>query len=561
MRLASRRSLGAALALGLLHCGQDDAGREIARDTDRIVENRPGTLVVTSPARAVFIEGQGEAVEVRGTGATASVTVNGAAARVSDDGSFVAKVKPVVGLNVIEVVDGDARLETPFLYGQFEPANEAIPHAVTVEIGSEGLGAPAPNASVSTVVNRVLEGRNLVASLAGQTFSGEMSLASWKYQVTGGHNGDTLVDLGTAPKGIGIRAEGHDVVVEGNLTIRSLGIDYTRATRVLIDLAQISGDGEISLTNGVIGAAMPDTHIRLDGFRWDAGNFGFPCCVDSIVGGYIRPKIEDALKTGIREAVPGAVKLTLEGAGLPKELDLSMIGLKKPIPVAAKLDDGAFDGRGTFLSASLLFGGTFAAGTPGAAAPGFLRLAPAMNSTLHPPSLGASISLDAVNQLLFAAWGTGDLAFSAPAPIALTLTPKLPPMLSITKDGAVRIAVGEVVVQKTGAPTPLAAISILQDVQPSAEGGALMLGSKGKPRVSITWLADGTAASGADMIANAAEEQITKLLTMRMPLPAMGLDKLGAGFAGQSLGVKTLAIGVDAKAARLNASGSMTLLR
>ena len=531
--------------------------------TEAIVENHPGALVLQSPARAAFLsQGAGGPIEVVGTGGSVATTVNGNAVKLASDGTFHATVKPTVGLNLITIVDGEARLESPFLYGNFVSPSQPVAHAVSVGIGSAGFGARAPAASISTVLNRALRDRNLVASLAGQSFSGSLTGATWQYDVSGGHNDATKVTLDTAPTGIAIAATGSGIVVEGTLTVRVLGIPSTHATRLIVDTANVTGTASLSLDGGTLGATMADAALSLDGFHWDSGDFGFPCCVDTIASKYLRPKIEDAIKSAIQEQVPAAAKITLEGVGLPKQLDLSAIGLKTPIAVSAQLDSGSFDANASVLSASILFGGTYAAGTPGAKAPGFLPLGAPLSTLMRPTALGASFSVDAVNQLLFAAWGSGELSFKTPASVGLILTPALPPMLTITDKGAVRVEIGEVVVQKVGAAAPLAAVTIVQDVVPSADPTSLMLTASGEPTLSITFLADDSGQAGNSLIASAAKGQVKQLLSpFKMPLPSVALDALGANFAGQSLAIQALEVDVDAKSGQLGAQGAGTLVQ
>src|SRR5690606_5369006 len=124
------------------------------------------------------------------------------------------------------------------------------------------------------------------------------------------------------------------------------------------------------------------------------------CCVDTIVSTVLRPRVEDAIRDGVREQVPKALALTLDGLGLPKSLDLSAAGLTEPIGLETKFDGSSFDTAGGVLAASVLFGGRSATGTEGAKAPGWLKLGedrPLRSS--RPTSLGVSFSVDAVNQL------------------------------------------------------------------------------------------------------------------------------------------------------------------
>lgn len=544
--------------LALVACATD---REAERE-ENVIENRPGRLVLTSPARAAFIEEGAGAVEVRGTGATSALTIDGQPAEVAPDGSFHATVRPKAGLNLVVAVDGDARLESPFLYGKFAPATTPVGGAVTIEVGSAGINAAAPAASLMSVTNAALAGRDLVGMMKGQMFAGQALGVTWSYVVSGGHHGAVVVDLGSAPKGIKADASMRDLVIEGMLTIQAASSTTSRFTRIIVDRATIAGDTELAIEDGAFGAAMPEAVAQFEGFRWDSGNLGFPCCVDGIATGYLKPKLEEAIRDGIRTEVPKAMKLTLDGMGLPKTLDLTSLGLARPIPISARLESGDFDSGGARITTSLLFGGAFQAGEPGAKAPGWLKLGSPPAASSRPTSLGASFSLDAVNQLLFAAWGSGALSFATPPPLRLKLAPGMPPVMSITEGGAVRLAIGELLVQQADSASPLASVTMVQDVVPAAEQQALVLTPKGEPTISITWLADGSEGSGKNLIAAAAKDQVGRLLKpFRLPLPRFALDQLGGGFTGTSLGLDTLAITVDPRAARLAAAGTMTLTR
>lgn len=553
----------ATLAVAALRCAPVEP---LPQQDETIVENVPGALVVTSPARASFVESDKvKVVEVRGTGATAALVVNGAKAEVAEDGSFRALVKPSVGLNVVVAQDGASRLETPFLYGHFASAERMVPGAIAIDIGAAGFSAPPPAASLTTITNLALRGRDLIAPMKGQTFSGSVVGATWSFQVTGGRHGLPLVAFSAGAGGPDVAATVRDVAVEGLLTIGALGFDTTRAISITVDRALVSGATALYVDEdkGELRADIPTASVTLDGFRTDANNFGFPCCVDSVMSRFLRPKVESTIRDGLREEIPKALALTLHGIGLPKTLDLSALGMKKAIAIESRLDGGSFDAKGATLSASVLFGGKPEPGSIGERAPGWLELGRRVElGKDRSAAFGASLSIDAVNQLLFAAWGTGALSIELTKPIVMKLAPQLPPFVSFADSGALRIGLGEVLASRNGEGAPFAAVSVVQEVVPTTEGDAVVLAPKGAPQISITWLTGGAPGSGNNAIADAAREQIARaLVPMRFPLPRLALDALGAGFSGQFLGVSAPTLGVDAATARVSAAGSMVLLR
>lgn len=554
------RELLATATIGLcaVHCSSE----ERAPEPENVIENHPGSLVITSPARAAFIEAESSQVTVKGTGATGALTINGEQVRVNGDGSFEAKVVPVVGLNVVVAVDGESRLETPFLYGHFAPATRAVPKAIAVQIGQVGIEAPLPNASLTSVTNLVLEGRDVIAMLKGKTFSGTTSGVDYSFKVTGGAHDKPKVSLNTAKKGLGVTALVTGVVVDGDLTIGAV----QRPVRIDVERATVLAESELSIDAeaGALRAKIPSAETYLDGFRFFSNNAGFPCCVDAIVTGVLRPKVEEAIREGIKEQVPNVLGLTLEGVGLPKEIDFSAAGITLKLGVESKLDGGFFDVQGGFVTASTRFDGRFGIGSPGAKAPGWLTLERAFDigAAKRVSSFGVSIALDAVNQALFAAWGSGTLSYDAPAPFQAHLSAALPPVLAITRSGALRLGVGEVELRRADSPAPFAAATMLQDVVARMQGDALVLEPEGEPTISITWLADDTVGSGRNLVAIAAKEQVGKLLKpFRLPVPRIALDRLGPDFAGRSLALGSSSIAVDEPTARFGMAGSLVLTK
>jgi len=556
-----------ALALASAHCSSEEPA---PRQDDAVIDNHPGDLVITSPKRAAFIEGDdGADVEIEGTGATSELTINGQRADVSADGSFHAKVKATAGLNIVKAADGESRLETPFLFGHFVSKDTPVARAAAIQIGPEGMNGAAPLTSLSSITNQFLDGQDLMKAVKGKTFSGTIPGGSWSYKVTDAKYSDATAAFAPGQRGVDVDAALKDVEVDGTLTMTVFSKKYTGPVKMTADRATITGDVELSVDadEGKLSAKMPTAEANLENFKFDSNNAGFPCCVDSIAKSFLEPKIEEAIRDQVKEIVPSSLALTLDGVGLPKELDLSAAGIARPIAVTARLDDATFDQSGGNLSAAILFGdGSFGPTTPGFKAPGWLKLG-GEAARARPVGLGVSFSLDAVNQLFFAAWGTGALTRSlpdAPPVTGLKLDPALPPVLLAADGGALRVALGEVVVNAAfGGGEPFtAAVSITQDVVPGTEGQDLVLTPKGEPELSITWLDAENVADGVrTIIAAAAKEQIQKFLKpIKIPFPAIGLDKLGASFAGKSLTLAEPTVAVDRASARVSVAGSIALV-
>lgn len=528
-----------------------------------VVESHPGTLAISEPHRAAFIESttaDGDSVVIKGTGATKALTVGGQPADVASDGSFTAKVHAVPGLNIVAAVDGASRLETSFLFGHFVTPVTPIEHAISVNIGNRALNGALPDASLESILNLALEKRDLVYRLQGKSFSGEYSGVTWRFDVTNGESGPVKVALSSAKQGFGLDATITNVLVEGRLSMTSKAIDYTRGVKITVAKGNIHGDVDLAVDSdkGALTAAMPTATASIDGFEFDTDNAGFPCCVDAILTSFIQPRIQDALQEGIRTKVPEVAQLTLDGIGAPKKIDFAATGFKLAMPIAARFDGGIFDREGGTITASTMFGSD-----PKPGVPGWLKLGvPYAGEASRAPGVSVSVSLDAMNQLMYGAWTNGSLQYDAPAPLAAHLSASMPPVISITPEGNVRVGVGELLVQRKGADHALAAVSVQQDVAASSQGRSLVLTPKGAPVISVTWLADDSAGSGLNLVAQAAQDQVMKILKpFSYPMPVFSMDPLGGSLQGHALVIDSPAIDVDAKQQRIRATGLFSLIQ
>lgn len=527
------------------------ASSESEPPNENVVDHVAGPLVVTSPARASFLHTT-EAVVVRGTGATKALRVNGMPAKVADDGTFEATFEPIRGLNLVVAVDGESSVEVPFIWGEYASPDKPVAHAVTFDLGPQGFHAQDPQASLSTLATGALTARNLAESLVGMSTSGSALGIDYSYEVTGASYGAADVRLAPADGGPNVTVTVTNLVVDGTMTLDG----DPKAVQITASSATVSGIVKLTLdAEGKLAASMPDASVTLDGFQFDSGNILLDFAISAILKGQVEKEILKAIK----EEVPTALSGAFDGIALPTELDLSAVGVPTPVPIASKYDAVVFDLGGGTLSLQALFGTPPAPGSPGAAAPGSLVLGGnyAVGKN-RPSSIGLSLSLDAVNQLLFAAWGTGTVSFKA---ASMNLSPKLPPLAMLDDQGALTLALGEILVQQEGATEPMAAVTVLQRVQGAAEPEALVLTPNGDPHISITWLS-GSAGPARDLIATAAREQLKKALEpIRIPIPKIPLDGLSPSFAGQSLVIANTNVTIAQSAARVSAAGVMTIVK
>lgn len=558
-----------ALVGGGAACSHDDDPAPPA--TDGTHDNHPGTLTITNPTRASFIQGDGAPVQVDGVGASTNFTIDGQPVDVAPDGSFHATVKPVSGLNIIVAADDDGRLETPFIYGHFNAASQAVPGAVSVDLAKEAIGGGSgvSGTTLNQILNRALAEKDLLAPVKGQTYTGSIPGGGWSFKVTGGKYAGAAVAIAPRGGGVSITATVTDVEVDGTLNIHELGVSVTNGVKITADHATVTGVMNLAVNDkGLVTAAMPDTNVSLQNFKYDSGNAGFPCCVDSAITGYIKPKVQSAIESGVHDNVPPAISKALSGISFPDSIDLSAIGVTdSKVPLDVKIDSVTFDERGGTVSAAVLFGGPFAAAAPGAKAPGWLTLEGSLPAATYVTPFGISVAVDAVNQLLFSAWGSGDIKVAVPdtPPLTgLTLEPALPPLVVPSDHGTLNVMLGEVVAHANLSGKPFtAAATLVDEVTLGMDGGALVLTPKGDPTIGITWLdADNVPDLTRGLILAGAKEELGKLLKpMRLPIPNISLDGIGPSFKGQSLALVSPQLSLDASNARARIAGTIDLLK
>jgi hypothetical protein len=188
-------------------------------------------------------------------------------------------------------------------------------------------------------------------------------------------------------------------------------------------------------------------------------------------------------------------------------------------------------------------------------------------STASP--IGLTVSLDALNQALHAAWAQGGLVRTledVPTLGEVKLSPALPPVVQLTPDGRLVAAVGEVVVDGTLAGKPVrAALSVVDEITPTLDGkaGKLTLVTSEQPVVSLTWLeAEHVAPAVRDMVKSMALSQVPKFLApIELPLPGIPLAAIAPSQASKMAAVGPSAtLKLDPKANRAAVQGSLVLV-
>jgi hypothetical protein len=550
--------------------GPDDGGSPDGDDGSTI--HAPGTLVITSPSRAAFISSVSyPSVKVTGTGASPALTIDGRAAQVQADGSFSATVTPSVGLNLIHAIDGSSSLDVPFLYGTFASPIVGVAQAVALRINPPGIDNGDPNGvTLAGLVDRGLATQDLLASIQGQTYGGSLPAnGSWTFAVTGAHYAGATVQLAAQPGGVSLVGTLRSLEVDGNLTINIFGQTPSGPVSLTADSIVVNASLNVSL-NGAHGVqvdlASPQTTVN--NFQYHSNNAGFPCCVDGIMTGVLKPTVTQTVQTGVQQNIPPALTFALSSFGLPSSFDLTPAGLPAMIGLGDTFDGVTFDASGGTLSANVLVSAPLGGSGPGGTAPGWLRLAKPLGNLPGSSPFALALSFDLANQALFNVWGQGGFAKTITnVPIVGTLqeAPSLPPVLLPNAMGGVTAALGEVVVHGSLSGQPVTAgVSIVADVDLSVQASpsALVLTIKGTPQVSLTWLsANGIPDNVKQTVASSAASSLAALIPpVQIPLPAIPLDALSPSLAGETAAfAQGASVALDAPANRANLLGNLVI--
>ena len=558
-------------------CGSSDEVGRGKGDGDgsdaTVTENHPGDLVITSPARAEFIAETADGlVTVTGTGATDALEIDGQSVVPAADGSFTATVLAVPGVNVVRVVDGESAVDTPFVYGRFAPASDAVPAAVAVRINELGFADPdTSKVSLTLVANSALADIDLLGALDGKTFEGDIPGGQWTFEVESTSYSRASVELGPRSEGADFAAVMDDLQVDGILSVEVFGVGPSGHVTLTADAAEVSGDIKVWLegSSDSIAASAPSATTTLKNFQYDSGNAGFPCCVDDIMTSILRPKIQSAAQDKVKQALSQEVAFALTQFSLPSTLDLSGAGFPAVVGIEEGFDGAKFDPKGGRLTAAVRFHAEYGASDVGSAAPGWLTVAqPPAPMPLDAP-FGVSISLDALNQALFAAWAQNGLERTfedVPLAGSVHLTPRLPPIVLPNGEGGLLAAAGEIVIDAEIDGSPVqAAITIRDDLELTIDSAtrSVLLSPAPQPQISITWLsAEGLDDGFRDTIEAMIIAKLPSLLTpVTLPLPTIPLGAIASSF-GDSVGTlgPAAVLAVDAETSRLGLFGDLAIV-
>jgi hypothetical protein len=418
-------------------------------------------IVVTSPTRGTFTTDG--AVLVKGNVwslvGVSALTINGSPATFNAGGDFSEPVTLSVGLNVIDVQAFDAqgvcnRVSLSVIQGQFQPDGQAIPNALAVRLNQGSLDAAS---------------RAIASQLSGKLLAKEV-IAQNPLVHSSGWWGSTKITCTSASFGnptIALTPEQGDLHVHfeaptADLELKEVGswnipncTGHVSCSNAVLD-AQVT----VTVADGKVTTAIVNDQVNLQGFNW--GINGLPDFITGIFSGLVRDAVQSRVAKTIKSKLPGEINKMIAGA-TGKPITHTILGSQATFDLTP--NSISIDANG--LNAAVDADCSLAAisGYTPLPAPGSLLVGGAPPQNGGPgPDLFASINEDLLNRAGYAVWQSGVavlhiddspsssvkmpasypldfglmLTFlpellavpnaNATDPIALTITPLLPPV-------------------------------------------------------------------------------------------------------------------------------------
>lgn len=520
--------------------GDDDTGGAL---------NPTTALVFDSPARGAMIDrGAGPKVVVSGHSIPGEdLEINGQPVTVAADGAFSIEIDARDGVNVIEAeVSTSPKLQAArsFIYGDFLPAGELVESGILLRINKSGIDDGDDEvddlARMAEVGMRAQmpELRRRIDEMHGSA-----SGANW--EVIEVNVGTPTVTL--APRDGGMHAVIH--LPDPNIRIRAeKGCLFTTCTvtaRIRANDAIVNANVGMGLNGEALEVAITGLELDMPGFDTsiDGALGGVFEGIIGVIVGNVDNLVRDAIRDGVRSAIPEAFDVGLSSLQVPTTLEIPQIGLV--LALHQRFDRVAFNNEGGEIGLGLGAEATFAPGAPGEGTPGSLRLDMGLPALSLDPEFGLSVSLDLLNQLLYAGWGQGKVvidvpegSIDSPGPAigAVHATLMAPPVVVPAEDGSITIAVGDVILDTTidGVPSKIAISARSRahvEFDKDTNGGRFVL--DGTPTLQAE-LIEGPEGLISTLLITFLESNVPAMLrdalgAMTFPLPELPLDGIGMG--------------------------------
>ena len=572
-----KRLLAFVLVAG---CASNPTDPQLER-IDLTIRQKP-QLTIASPAPGSFITPSADGmVEVAGTANGKQIQVNGHSASVDAKGNFRVRIPASEGLNVIDahlsgLLGGES--QRAFLYGNFADPAAAIPGGVMVR--SNGVAFDDKDGDLD---DYSAIARAMLAQVDLMTLVKELPPYTWTL-------GDVSVDVAVqkvafdqknaaltlSPRSGGAHVDGGiaNVSVDLAMTVH-YGGDWTTTGNVAVDTVGFVADIDAACSGGEIVASTETPAIALGNLKITT-DIDFPGVDDflTFLANQFKGLIAQTVAQQIQASAANHFAMALNQIGLPSQFSLAPYGLDATLSIADSFDGAAFDAQGVTISAVTSFAGPAVLGGAGS-----LLLGSRPQASFPDATMSVSVSLDALEQAMFAAWNQNGLrkvvyagkSFPGFKLDPLVAAPALPPVMSAVDATHVQVSLGDIVVSSTvhtwlvdfPLQATLSGVSAVQlDIDPA--NGALRMTPTGSPVVWVdvnTLLGvvpDSLLAPLSALLQALAPSIVQKLVKpIEVPLPRLSLAKLIAGSTA-SIGLTSpVAVAVDSAAKRVIVSGDL----
>ncbi len=385
-----------------------------------LIDSMGPTLDIDTPERGTF--STEVATTVSGTVSDpytgiASLTVNGEPVTVESDGSFSADLANSFGLNVLETeaIDGDGNPTTDtraVLAGAFLPYESAADDGIAARINQAGFD------TLETLGEGLIGGTDLAAVIPNPAFSTSSESCidlifdevciTWygiSLYVTNPYIGATDLELDPDAGGwLNATFTVYNPSIDWEADGTVLGIGLGADGEIFADAITVDMDLQPYVSGGVLGVNVLYADVSSSGFTfdWDSWIYDVMDFFGLDLSGLIQGFMEDAIEGAIQDEVPALVADAVGDLEIATDLDIEGTTYRfAATPSSVTVDDlGLTLGLGTTFTTS-----TWAHATTG---PGSLwgdyTLPTYATGT---PGMQASLSLDFLNQALYAFWGGG----------------------------------------------------------------------------------------------------------------------------------------------------------
>lgn len=385
-----------------------------------LIDSTGPVLDIDTPERGTFSEEAATTVSGTVSDPYTGVTglyVNGLDVDVAADGSFAVDISNAFGLNILETeaIDGDGNPTTDtraVLAGDFLEYGGSVQEGIVARINQAGWD------TIETLGEGLIGGTDLNGMLPSPAFSAEaedcvdlifdevcITWYSIALYVTNPYIGATDLEIDPDAGGwlnatFTVWNPSIDWAADGDV----VGIGMSGSGEIYADYIRIDMDLQPYVDGGVLGVNVLSADVTSGGFTfdWDSWVYDVMDFFGLDLSGMIQSAMEDAVEGIIRDEVPSMLADAVGDLEIGTDLELE----GNVYSFDARPSYVSVDDLGLTLGLSTTF--TAASWLHPETGPGSLYGDYAMPTYLSgTPGMQASMSLDFLNQALYAFWGGG----------------------------------------------------------------------------------------------------------------------------------------------------------